>query len=394
MFSDSKILIGAGWVFGGRAKDRAGIGLSIYMPSGSIYQLRQRDPLDSYFPMYENQVQSFELRMGAGFRPHRRVSLGFSVMLLASLEGTLFLYSPFLLRNQSHPEEGSLEAFEAQRMLLIMDQDLPNQTFINAGILIDAGRGIKFGVAYRDESYVKVHLPIFFETSLLDFLRLPVGADTLIITKYSPRRICPGFSYEQENRYLAALSLNYIFYRDYKFPVAELPLEVDLINALGLELIDPLYPEVSMKNVISGQLGGEYWARDWLRVRGGYGYEPSSIQRINLPMYDSNKHTFSIGTGFTFFDFLWGTIPGKTNIDIVFQTTFYERRNVSVTKLKEEYRGNWPYDENPSLYYPHTVGVEEVRQQIGGQVFSGMLTLDVVFEAKPTSPSPGKLPSE
>ena len=203
MFTEKKIQIEASWVFSGKLKDRAGIGLQIFMPQGSVYKLKQHDPYEGYFPMYENQAQSFEMRFGAAFRPFPRVSLGFAAMLLASLDGTLWLYTPFQFKGMEDPN---------QRMLMTMDQDLPNKNYYYAGILADLGKGFKAGFAYRDENYVEVHLPLIFETTTPLF-PLPVGADSIMLTKYSPWRISAGLSYEKEEKYLLAFSLDYVRYR-------------------------------------------------------------------------------------------------------------------------------------------------------------------------------------
>ncbi len=332
MYKEQMVLIHAAWGFGGTQKDKVSIGLSLFMPLGSIYKLRVRNPEEPFFVMYENNVQTFQLRLGAAGRPLPWVAVGGSVMLLASLDGTLNLFTPF---------QPVYLLSANDRLIITMDQDLPNKAYYSGGLLVDLGRlvdwgkGWTLGFAYRGENYVRLHLGVDFRTIVgiwrnskgeLIGLDLPVIGDTVVESKYAPQRFSLGIAH-QGKRLLLSADVDYILYEKYKLPSASLTLNLEQLVPF-LTLLQPRLPRVHLRNVFCPKAGMEYKITEWLYVRAGYRFEPTPIKEVDLPVIDTDKHVFSAGIGLSFKDLLKGAIPGITTVNMTFLTVMFQDREI------------------------------------------------------------------
>jgi long-subunit fatty acid transport protein len=75
------------------------------------------------------------------------------------------------------------------------------------------------------------------------------------------------------------------------------------------------------------RIAAEYRPLDWLVLRAGYAFERSPLLATNLPIYDTDKHTFAVGARFTFLRPL-GLLPGRLNLDLAASDLWYVGRGI------------------------------------------------------------------
>lgn len=302
-----------GYTLKGKMEGKLGFALSLLMPLTKVLHVRLYRPDESYFLLYDNQIELLHLRIGIGYRPWPFLAIGVSSLFLASMGGTMGSEVPF----------GAYDP--TKRFIIYMDQDLPNKNFFNAGILLDIVEGVSVGLSYRDPYYLEVINRMEIATEILGE-RSIAPADINVFTRYTPRQISLGTSYKVE-RFLYSLDIVWMEYSKYEVPVATAEIEMSEVTTQPI-LLDTVVPNVYFSNVYVPRFGIEGWVNDWARLRAGYYYEKSPLDSTDYPLYDTDKHSISIGGGLSFVNPMEGLIKGRFNVDLSFQTIIFNKRRI------------------------------------------------------------------
>ncbi|MCA9672164.1 MAG: outer membrane protein transport protein [Myxococcales bacterium] len=323
--------------FTGKLKDHLALGFSLNIPWGSLFSARVYRKQDPYFVLYDGSVDLLQLRVGAAFRipwkPLSFLSFGASIQVLASVVGTIGFYAPFQRGEKTNDFDSD------QRLEANLDLDVPTEGFVTVGVMARIGEHFRVGASYRGRQFIGVEIPVKLNTRLAlagnSAINLPVDATAILRAKYYPQQVSLGGSFRSK-RWLVALDLTWVNYADYQVPFARIDLDIErLIRDPGVliflgpdaTLLAPRAPKIEFSNMIVPRLGVEYTALDWLIVRGGYFYEHSPLKTTDFPIYDTDKHSFSLGARATFLKPL-GLLPGRLNIDVSLTDIVYIGRDI------------------------------------------------------------------
>jgi hypothetical protein len=330
--------LGVGVPFSGKLKDRLALGLSLNVPFGRVFHAKLYRKQDPYFLLYDASVRLLQLRFGAAVRPPWKplsfLSFGAAVQVLSSFNGFIGFFAPF--------QQGATAAAAADpdaRLEANLDMDVPTEAFATVGMMAELGQHLRLGVNYRSAQFIEVRFPISFATRLVlpggNQINLPVEALASFRAKYHPQQVMMGASY-QRGRWLVAFDLNWIDYSAYEIPYARITLDIDRLSQdpgvrllLGEDatLLDPLEPQIELRDVLVPRLGCEVRLLDWLTARLGYFFEVSPLVSTDLPIYDTDKHGWSLGARASFVRPL-DLVPGRLNIDLGLEEILYRGRSV------------------------------------------------------------------
>lgn len=359
--SEKMLLFNTGYPLKGKMEGKLAFGFSLYYPQGKILHMTMHRVEEPYFLLYENQIEVLHIRMGVGWRPLSFLSVGFSALLLSALDGYIYTYEPF--QPGDIPRE---ELDPTKRLVLSMDQDIPSTASFTIGLLADIGKYFSVGLTYRNESDLPMVNKLDMVLEIVELGPLgyaPILVDVDVSTRYTPTQLTLGTSY-QGRLILLGFDLTWAKYSKYTLPAAYAEIDFSRIKEFYSEKVDedfaeelieglfklnpPKEPVVSLKDVLIPRVGVEGRLSDLFRLRGGYYFEPSFIESTDCPIFDSDKHSISMGGGLSFINPMGGIVKGRLNIDLTFQTIIFTKRRF-------------------------------LGDEIGGQVYSGSLGMDVTF---------------
>jgi long-chain fatty acid transport protein len=308
-----------------------GLGFSVLLPDRKALHFVVHRFDDPYFVLYENAIELLEIRLGAAYKFFDLFSIGVSGLLLAGLNGKVTLDAPF---------QASDMVDQTMRTVVSVDALLPNREFFTAGIQFFPLKNLRFGLSYREPTYVRIQLPIDFTVEILGLMPLRTVANLDVKVKYAPAQLTLGGAWDVTPDLLVTADLGYAFYSKYEIPYGNLTLD-PRFSPQGITLLPPRQPITDLRDVIVPRVGVEYRLRNDLSIRGGYYFLRSFIKSSDAPIFDSDKHGFTAGAtyglGQLFLPqgtelnllaagqvvfFAGGTTAGYAHAGQVFSTTF------------------------------------------------------------------------
>lgn len=333
MPAESSWHLGVGVPFTGKLKDHLSLGFSLNVPFGKLFRATLYRKQDPYFVLYDAAVQLLQLRVGVGFRvpfkPLSFLSFGVAIQVLSSVFGDITLFAPF----QRGGEQGAEDPDE--RLETSIDLDVPTKSFVTAGMIANIGKNLRVGLAYRQQQFIGVELPITIHTRVASTINLPVDAVAILRAKYYPQQVSLGVAYRRA-KWLVTADLTWVDYSAYEIPYARIKLNIERLTKdpgvrilLGPDatLLDPLRPTVKFNDVFVPRVGAEYWVKAWLAIRGGVSYERSPLLSTDFPIYDNDKLGVSLSVRGSFLKPL-GLLPGWLHLDLSIQELVYLGRGV------------------------------------------------------------------
>jgi long-chain fatty acid transport protein len=319
----------------GRLKEVLAFGASLNMPWGRHLETRLYRKQDPYFVLYDASVRMLQIRLGGAlripWRPLRFLTVGAAVQVLGSMTGNIGFYAPYQRGDAGTDPDSRLEAWA--------QMEVPTTTFFVVGALAQLGDRWRLGVTYRSEQYIGVEIPISLNTRLATSedlrIHIPVDGTATYRAKYCPQQVSLGASYQRRKLLLTA-DLTWINYGAFETPAPRVTLNTEKLKRdPGLQVLlgpdslmyDPLRPRVQWKDVVVPRVGAEYALLKWLTARGGYFYERSPLQGTDFPIYDCDKHGFSLGARASFLRPL-NLLPGWLHIDVSLLEILYAGRSI------------------------------------------------------------------
>lgn len=334
MPEETSFYLHVGIPLSGKLKDHLALGVSLNMPWGKNLAGRLYPKDDPYFVAYTSAVQLMDFRAGAAVRipwePLSWLSLGAALQVLASVSGAVSLYVP--LQSGSEPDPDSqLEAW--------IDLDVPTSVFFTAGAMAELGEHWRIGLTYRSRQSVEMVLPVTITARIAvsDDLNItiPVQGEARFNPKFYPQQVSLGASYRR-GRWLVAADLTWVDYSEYVIPYATVVLDVEkmkkdpglqiLIGPDG-QILDPHAPRIVWQDTVVPRVGAEVGVLSWLTLRAGYSFEHSPLRGTDIPVYDCDKHGFSLGARASLLR-PWDLVPGWLHVDLTLQDVWYVSRRI------------------------------------------------------------------
>jgi hypothetical protein len=99
---------------------------------------------------------------------------------------------------------------------------------------------------------------------------------------------------------------------------------------MGFVLLNPTSPTAVMRDIVIPRIGVEWNVLSELVLRGGYSFIPSFILRAADPVLDSDKHSVSLGLGYSL-DRLILDGDGDQHVDLLAsgQMLYYTSRDMA-----------------------------------------------------------------
>jgi long-subunit fatty acid transport protein len=257
---------------GGALKDRVGLGLGFYIPTGSLVRVKVPAPGDPVFSLLETRSTTIGILVASGVRLSDRWRLGAGVLALAALRGHLFV-----------------DADGAGRFTTDSEQSLVTQFAPIAGATFEARRDLRLGATLRGVSRADYDIRVTNDLAS----ELPIDLPTIRIAgvaQYDP------LTFDAEAAYQVSAGLRlYGQLRYQRWSAFPLPTENPLERTPPQEspgFHDTVRPHLAAE-LTRPALGGT------LAVRTGYAFiwSPAPEMRGRQSLLDNHRHLLAAGLG-------------------------------------------------------------------------------------------------
>jgi len=213
-----------------------------------------------------------------------------------------------------------------------------------AGIMVDAGKGLKLGFCFRDKQEITLDIPMLVRIEALSFdlvpplvLELPASAiemSTPAPLFFSPRQFALGISWKPLEALLLAADVTYMQWDEFINPG---PDGYSIFSG-GLAILlrqNPNFhlPQGEFRNIWVPAVGAEFRALDTshleVLVRAGYRFRPSPVpeQTGRAAFLDSDTHIITGGVGLTFKNLIKTIMREPFSLDLHVQYFHLEQRD-------------------------------------------------------------------
>lgn len=260
---------------GGVMEDRISMGMGFVLPTTSILIADTKAPGDLTYVLLENRAQTVSIMGGLAVRIIDQLSIGWSLLALAELDGAIDV----------EPNESGQLGSQARDQLVT---DYSNVVGLTVRPLPER---LGIGVVWRQASEANYALPISVE--LGDEFRLPVPVlDISGVAQYDPAQVSASVWGRPLEWLHVELGLTHKWWSRFENPIVYTAVPEGF----------PPQPEPGFSNTTVWRAGVEGWFEhgDWsLRPRLGFAYEPSPApEQTGLHNYlDSDRTIPSLGFG-------------------------------------------------------------------------------------------------
>jgi long-chain fatty acid transport protein len=252
--------------FGGILKDRIAIGLGFYYPTGLITSARAPYPDVPRLALLDDRTETVSVLVVAGVKLHRRLRIGFGVLALAALQGTIALT----------PSAGHIAT--------VSEEQLVTDYAPVVGLRVDTAPWLDLGLVLRGESKSEYDIKVVNSLGSL----LPVQLPTFRIAgvaQYDPLQMQLEGSF---HRRWWRLNLGLAWKHWSAFPH---PVENATPGA-------PQQPPSRYHDTVVPRFGAEAmraWGKWRLKGRLGYWFEWSPAPRDQTILVDADRHVITMG---------------------------------------------------------------------------------------------------
>ena len=322
---------------------RGAFAISLYLPDQRLAKVSLYPPAEPRMFRYDNNSQRFVITPALSLQVWDGVSIGAGVTFLGGVSGDGLAFD-ILLR-------GAVERARSRIDLAIKPQIAPV-----LGVAYDPFEWLGFGYSFRGSTNLSLDLNIPVDVEITS---VEVQGIILIALAgnnfWMPQRHALGGRYDPIKELTLTAELVWMRWSQMPNPSPDLDLLIDI----GTDdvPVDPYVPQnpfadgdlygaeqLNFKDVFSPHFGAEYRLRaaNWLNLafRAGYLYEPSPApeQTGPLSLLDNDRHSLTLGTGFSFEKFT-GVLEKPLDVDLFFQYS----RLVSREHVKDLYTDPQPY---------------------------------------------------
>ncbi|MDP2311601.1 MAG: hypothetical protein Q8P41_01750 [Pseudomonadota bacterium] len=302
------------------------VGLGLLVPTQRILRLATFEPAIPTYFMYANRVQSYELGLGAGWRPWGGLSIGGGVAMIPrarySLDGTLDV-------TLSGAEDGDTAGDIVGMGLDVhsMELDLIPGFSPHLALHWDAGKavpaldGLMLGASWRGEAGLPVDVDIDLQINAgtediedLEGFVLPLilALQLGVYDHYVPEQWVGGAAYTLSKTLTLSGEVRFTRWDRMQVSVAHVTDSTvkggafdfgdDPVadgNTATITMQPTVSPRVGLDLRLPGINGGDRLGDVRILTRGGFGYEPTPLvsQTAASALLDSDRVIFSVGLG-------------------------------------------------------------------------------------------------
>jgi long-chain fatty acid transport protein len=311
----SGITFGAAIPLFGLLKDKATLGIDIYVPTRHVFRSHIIDEGTAYFLRYDNAPERFQLSMSASARPFDWLSIGAGVQVLSNYGG----YAEF------NAVLGQMIPGRIIRRRL--DSEVLGIFGPLVGIAAGPFAGFRVFAFWRGEMTATFDQPI--NVDLGSFGSLDVT--TRGVTHYSPHVWGLGASWTSSDAKLLIgvdLALEHWSATPALVPEIHIDLPQTLVDLGFNKEVMSVPIEMGFTDVPVARAGVEWRVLERLALRLGYFFRPTPVpdQTGRSNFLDANAHVVSFGGGWSFDDPL--KMARALTLDGAMQITALQPRSV------------------------------------------------------------------
>ena len=287
----------AGWSVGfaaplfGLLKDKATVGLAVYIPHRQVFRTRMIDESTPYFLRYDNAPARIQIAAGFSARPWRWVSIGAGAQVMSDYGGEAVFTARL-------PSAGTGVVLRRN-----LSSEVAGVAAPTVGLALGPWAGVRGFLVWRGELKAIYALPITVD--LEDFGALDVMVNG--VSHYAPHALSGGASVRLwDEKLLLTADVTW----EHWSAVPPLVADIDIHLAGTLALVTPT-PDVSSRDIamdfsdtVTARLAGELFVHPRVPLRLAYGLRmtPTPPQTGRTNFLDTTTHLLSLGSGYVFDD--------------------------------------------------------------------------------------------
>lgn len=325
------------------------MGIGLLLPVQRILRLATFEPsLPTYF-MYSNRVQSYELGLGAAWRPWAGLSFGGGVTVVPRAKYRLDATLDLTVSGADGADDSVDDVVAMGLDVHSMELDLIPGIAPHVALHWDAGEahpaldGLALGASWRGEAGLPVDVTIDLQidaqtedTDDLDAIVLPLllGVELGVYDHYAPEQWVGGAAYTLLDTATISGEVRWTRWDRMQVSVAQV-VDASVEGAAVDFGEDPVADgnpyAIVMKSTVSPRFGvdlrmpaiegGDRFGEVRILARGGFGYEPTPLesQTADSALLDSDRVIFSVGAGVEHDDPFRRTASRRVRLDGYFQ---------------------------------------------------------------------------
>lgn len=330
-----------------------GLGLTAHVPFDTLVRFKTFEPSLPNYPLWDNRLERFALAAGVGGEIAPGIAVGAGVDALAAARLTVLLTADVGISGGSTGTtttggngidnlvtEAVIDLHEIDFQIVPAFAPVVGVQW-DVGELVPPLHGLVLGAAYHGEVGLPIDLELDLQANvdLQDFGSLDpfvtsivADATLLLFDHYVPRSVKLGLAWRRSDTFTVYGDFRWTDWSRMRLNIAQLT-EASLTSPLiGLDdaIVDGNQYIVDLRSTWGYRQGVDLQLPEWtldsdwryvrLRVRGGFGIEPSPLrgQTVDTSMLDAGRTWFTLGTGVETWDPLELT-DGPLALDVFFQ---------------------------------------------------------------------------
>jgi long-chain fatty acid transport protein len=275
--------------------------LGVHLPDDRLSRVRTLRQDIPRWEIYDNRAQILFIASTVAIRPLPWLSIGGGIGYLSSTRGSLDISGQAKLK----------DVYDSQLRHQV-DADLTTVRIPLFGARVDPLDNLSFGLAYRGEAKLDLHLDATVHGTVDSQIGVIVPVRYTLTSQsydaFHPRQLALGTSWLPVPRVRANIDLVWLNWAAYQSATSQSTAHLDIQNVSGLVAVPPdpkptIVRDPAFSNRIVPHLGVEVvtlaLAHFELPVRAGYVYERSPVPPQTGPtnFVDADRHTISFGLG-------------------------------------------------------------------------------------------------
>ena len=308
--------IGISTPLGGWIRNRAALAVAIHLPVGGPTRLDALDYRTPQVTMYDTLGDRLALVFGLGVRPLPWLSIGASMQLLTTLQGSADVDMSILDHRVTRKQ---------------MDVELLTKFFPILGVTVLPTNDVRVSLVYRAKSEVRYGIPLSAQVEDLGLLHFQIAGVGLFL----PDTFALAASYHR-GTLLGTAGIAWARWSQTPplAPVVQLSLDDHALVQKGGTPDQLLYLTnnpiaVGARDILIPRAGLEWQASDSFVLRGGVQYRPTPLPRADgvANYLDAPATTLTLGAGIRLADPL-AVVRKPLQIDAALGWTVLSRRTV------------------------------------------------------------------
>ena len=315
-----------------RGRTIATFGAGLWLPDQQLVHNRTLPAGQPRWVLHDNRAQRFFFASHVAVTPLPGLHVGAGIGVGAETGGSWILTGRL----------GYPDSFDSD-LRLDVDVDVTPIVYPQAGLLWEANRWLRVGVAYRGQFVVEALEIIRFEADIGPAGEEPIVDQALLALEavaldvFQPEQIAVGAAIQATPRLLLTGDVTYNRWSEFAnpTPVIELDYDVGVFNDFVMISDATDFEDPNFHDTLSLRAGAELAMSPRWRLRGGYGWDPSPApEQIGESNFvDGDRHTLAAGAGLRAGP--WGgLLTGPVEVDAYLALTVLpERRHRKLSAI-------------------------------------------------------------